>query len=532
VVAQSAQRTGEEPSTLRVLVQAGNEQHVLMLRVNDSLGAWAAGLRPRIVAFEGYLPNLPGSWVRVTRSGTRWAGIWFDGASYYAIDSAGAMASANADAAAAAPDSLVVFRLSDAVMEGPVFMDDTVRPAFTAEALADQVSVELQSPTTAAALVATRRLTVGFIADAELVALDGANTERNILDRLNTIDGVFASQVGVHIQAGAPTLLDAATQPFSSTDPGTLLTQLRDYRGASATQKAMGLSHLMTGRDLDGQTVGIAFLSDVAKGIALCSSRFSASLSEARRSLVYDALIAAHEMGHVFGAPHDGETDPTANQACAAVPTSFLMAATLNGSQTFSSCSLTQIAPVVEAAKSLCLAPIDADLSVAAASDTPNVTIGSDTGATLTVRNLGNSDVTDAQLTITVPAGLTIMAVTAAGISCAQSGAAVSCTPSALAVNATATVHMTLRGATAGLATIGATVSSTVTDPVFANNQAQATITVDGVPASPPAGGGKSSGGGKAGVVLLGALLLLLAQRLWATRLRSQPDAVAKNRFR
>jgi uncharacterized repeat protein (TIGR01451 family) len=514
VLPQAARSAGTQPASLRVQVQVGNEQHVLMLRLNTSLGAWAAGMQPRAVAFEGYLPNLTGSWVRVTRIGTRWVGLWFDGATYYCIDSAGAVANANAEAAAAAPDSMVVYRLADAVLEGPVFVDDMVRPALSAEALADQVSAELQAPATAAALAPTRWLSVGLIADAELVVLDGAAATSNMLARLNIVDGIFSSQVGVRIQAGSTTLLEPASQPFSGTDSSTLLDQLRDYRGGSATQQATGLSHLMTGRDLDGQTVGIAFLSDITKGIALCSSRYSASLSEARRNVNYDALIAAHEIGHVFGAPHDAET----GSACAAEPTSFLMSATLSGSSTFSNCSLTQISPIVAAANSQCLAPFDADLSVSAASDVASVTIGSDANVTLTVRNLGHSDVTDAQLDITLPAGLTLTAVTATGIGCALSGTAVTCTPSTIVVNATATLHLTLRGATAGPGTVNASVSSSVTDPVSTNNQAQVSVTVNNV--APPTASKSSSGGGVPGVELLLSMLLLLAQRLRKARLK------------
>jgi hypothetical protein len=531
-VAQSAQRSGEDAASMRVVVQAGNEQHILMLRVNSSLGAWAARQQPGAVAFEGYLPNLPGSWVRVTRIGMRWAGIWFDGASYYGIDNAGAVASANDQAAAAAADSLVVFKLADAVLDGQSFGDDMVRPTLNGQELAEMVSAQLQAPATAAAITATHKLSVGVLADTQLAALDGAATTSNMLARINVVDGIFSSQIGVRIEAKSTTLLDAAALSYTGTDSSSLLTSLRDYRSGNATQQASGLTHLMTGRNLDGTTVGIAYLSDASKGsIALCNSRFSASLSEARTSVGFDALIAAHEMGHVFGAPHDGETDPAANQACAAVPTSFLMAGTISGSQTFSSCSLDQIAPVVANAKtqSQCLVLIDADLSLAAAGDAASVVIGSDIGVTLTARNLGNVDVSDAQLNIALPAGLTLGAVTANGISCAMVGAAVNCSPSPLAANATATVRLTLRGAVAGAASLTANIASSVSDSQASNNQAALGITVTSPPPAPPASGGSNSGGGGAAGVELLLALLLLAQRLWAQR---QPDAVAKNRFR
>jgi uncharacterized repeat protein (TIGR01451 family) len=526
-----APRAGVEAATLRLQVQAGNQQTVLMLRENGSLGEWAAGLRSRAIAYEGYLPDLPRSWVRVTHAGTRWVGMWFDGVSYHGIDSAGEVAATNAEAAAASPDSLIVYRMADAIVDGPVFDNDMVRPdhastPVSGEDLAGMVRAQLLAPATAAALVPVRRLAVALIADAELVALDGAATDTNMLARLNVVDGIFKDQVGVRIQSGSTTQLSAATQPFAGTAPGTLLDQLRDYRGGTDLQKASGLSHLMTGRDLDGQTVGIAYLSDVTKGVALCNARFSASLSEARRNVNYDALIAAHEIGHVFGAPHDAETDPQGDLACAAESPTFLMASTINSSQTFSPCSLARMAPILEIGKNQCLAIYDADLSVTATADAASLTVGSDTVVTLLLRNTGSTGVTDAQLNITLPAGLTLVSVSAAGINCSQSGTLATCTPSAFAANTTATVRLTVRGATAGVATLSAAISSSVSDSQSANNQAQASITVN---SAPPTSSASSGGGGRMGAELLLALLLLAA-RLWPRA--PQPAAVAKKRLR
>jgi hypothetical protein len=84
----------------------------------------------------------------------------------------------------------------------------------------------------------------------------------------------------------------------------------------------------------------------------LCSRRYSASLSQATTAVSFAALIAAHEIAHVMGAPHDGEPA----SACAATPADYLMASRVNGSQEFSACSLAQMAPQVESAS--CLVPI------------------------------------------------------------------------------------------------------------------------------------------------------------------------------
>lgn len=104
----------------------------------------------------------------------------------------------------------------------------------------------------------------------------------------------------------------------------------------------------MTGRELlHDTTVGIAYLDTV------CSLQ-SASLTEARAGKLSAALIslvAAHEIGHNFGAPHDGE----AGKACATIsPGAYLMAPTLSTANSqFSQCSLDVIAQRVAAAQCL-----------------------------------------------------------------------------------------------------------------------------------------------------------------------------------
>jgi hypothetical protein len=68
------------------------------------------------------------------------------------------------------------------------------------------------------------------------------------------------------------------------------------------------------------------------------------------------ALTIAHEMGHNFGAPHDGES----GSACATQAGSWLMSPSLNGSSTFSPCTLAQMADDIS--RATCLVDISGNI--------------------------------------------------------------------------------------------------------------------------------------------------------------------------
>ncbi|MEY2853823.1 MAG: hypothetical protein RL030_955, partial [Pseudomonadota bacterium] len=434
VQAQAA--TGGERRPLRLSISAGVVQHTLVLSPNDSLGLGApgSGAPGDASAFEGELPNLPGSWARMTRTPGGWIGLWFDGSRYFALDTARNLAGTHPLAEQKPPSTPMLFALDDVRLDNKDFEGDTAPPMLTGEDPLYPVAGDVGEPAMAAAQLPTRRLSVALVADAELSTLDGATTDSNMLARLNIIDGIFASQVGVRITAASTTLLTYANQPFTSTSPATLLQQLRQYRSGSGTQQASGLSHLMTGRNLDERTVGIAYIE------GLCSSRYGASLSEARSGVSFDALIAAHEIGHVFGAPHDGDSEG----ACASTPPDRLMATQLNGNSTFSACSLEQMTPVV--ARASCLAPIDAaDVSLGAPLSA-QVALGQATPLLLSVRSEGNSAVTGVELQIDLPrnAGISATAMIVNGSACQGDGSLLRCTFGSLAPGSVRTVQLSV----------------------------------------------------------------------------------------
>src|SRR6185295_6977741 len=221
----------------------------------------------------------------------------------------------------------VVYRLSDALLPAEQMSCEIVQPdsspvpgvaPSTAADAFSQLSQELHIQAASSELAAMKQVRVGVIGDFEFVSLFNNGTtkvEDAIVSRMNIVDGVFSSQIGVKVSLAPWKLFTTSSDPFTKTKASDLLTELRSYRGGSASQLALGLSHLMTGRDLDGDTVGIAYIGSV------CDGSNAASLSEGRRGDTQSALIAAHEIGHNFGAPHDGETG-----ACQSTPQTFLMA--------------------------------------------------------------------------------------------------------------------------------------------------------------------------------------------------------------
>lgn len=143
--------------------------------------------------------------------------------------------------------------------------------------------------------------------------------------------------------------------------------------------------------------------------------------------------------------------------------------------------------------------------------------VGDAVSYTLVATNVGPNVAPAAQLTIQLAAGLTSGTVNSADATCTGGASGqVTCNLSDLAVAKTVTVTVNATAATVGTQTLTASVTSSATDLVSANNSATATTSVNAVP--PPPAGGHGGGGG---LSLYEALLLLL---LVAGRLRVWPS--------
>jgi hypothetical protein len=327
----------------------------LTLKRNTRIFAAVPSGRTDVEPLEGTIDGQPSSWARLTQTRAGWRGVISDGHELYAIEPAADVAQfAVQPLTGTSPNTPIMYRLADAQMPQGLGFCATAEPSATSQKVTaqkayDSLSGELTTLTDTGSNSTlltqntqpaagsspgqpARQLVVGVVADRAFVSAYSSDPEGAIVARMDIVDGIFSAQVGIKIVLGPVSLFHTVDEPFSSTTvPTDLLAEVRQFRADTPAQFAAGVTHLMTGRDLDGDIVGIAYLGSVCSGTA-------ASLSQATISTLMSALITAHELGHNFNAPHDGVPG-----ACPTTPQTFLMAPKINFSQQFSDCSLQQI---------------------------------------------------------------------------------------------------------------------------------------------------------------------------------------------
>jgi hypothetical protein len=277
---------------------------------------------------KGSISGVAGSWIRLTLTDGAYSGAIWDGSDLYFVEPRATIEQALIVPLAGTAQGSAIYRLADT--QGGAFqaacgVDSNARESVAPLANYRALVRELQ----AAAVAAPREIEVALVADHEFTSFHNTQGLTRMLSQANVVDGIFGEQVGVAIVPTDFVLFESATDPFTSSNPVTLLEEFGEFREQTPAIRSRGLAHLMTGREIDGNVIGIAYLG------ALCARREGVGLSEV--SFRFDTpLIMAHELGHNFGAPHDTEQ----GSSCAATPPGFLMEPRLNFSSTFSTCSV------------------------------------------------------------------------------------------------------------------------------------------------------------------------------------------------
>ena len=275
---------------VQLAAQAGNAEFdaygrrfALTLESNDRLLAKLPAQRKAALAgyhlLRGRLTGSATSWVRLTEVGGRAEGYIWDGSDLYAVTTYEKISRYLSNPLTAAANETVVFRLSDAINVLPGKFCAVEK---SADGLASNNGLVQYRKLVAdlairaeAAITMSRQIEIALIAD-DALASKVLDPTAEMLTSFNAVDGIFSEQVGLLI---LPSVIRIVSDPgpFTATNPSTLLDQLSTYRKNTPAIAAPGIAHLLTGRDLDGNTAGIARLDGV------CSLEDGVSLSEGWR---------------------------------------------------------------------------------------------------------------------------------------------------------------------------------------------------------------------------------------------------------
>lgn len=458
---------GEIPSRhRRVAFAAFGRAFELELEPNERLEQLRTNRDETVaaVAFRGTIAGNADSWVRLVLGPAGPAGLIWDGQRYYGVEHAGDSAATQRGA--------VIFRLDDVYIAPGALSCATGETGLLSGK--DAIAALTAELDVAALQGATLNLDLGAVADSQFANQHGGDTENALLTRFNNVDGIFSEQLGVQISVPQIDILTGAEDPFTTTGASDLLDELAFYRAATPAQDAQGLTHLFTGKNLDGTTVGIAYIGTLcARKNPFDGRSYGAGLTEGRHGSLTDSLIAAHEIGHNFGAPHDNEAD----SACESTPDGYLMAPSVSGSDQFSDCSIEQMQPEIAAAG--CLTPIpQADLSLSSATAQPAAGVGESLDYDLSVRNLGTESASNVAVHAELAAGAELAAATFASGSCTVATTSADCTTPSIPAGALRTLRLTVTAAQPGSYALSAVATADV-DAAASNDTIADTVTFE-----------------------------------------------------
>ncbi len=211
------------------------------------------------------------------------------------------IASARSVVPDAAPDLMVVAREDDrpspggtCAVEGKPEPRATMVPA-TPDAVARRFS---RSPSEVFVLE------LACDADVEYYTANGSSVAATVADIEAVINGMsdlWELDLQTAFQVGDVIVRTAEPDPYDTTNPFALLTELRSEWTAHQQGVERDLVQLFTGRDLDGTTIGIGF-SDPG----VCSTYYGYSIVQSRYSTTAANryALSAHEISHNCGGSH------------------------------------------------------------------------------------------------------------------------------------------------------------------------------------------------------------------------------------
>ncbi len=150
---------------------------------------------------------------------------------------------------------------------------------------------------------------IAFDADVEYYQLNNSSVPETIADIesvLNAVEFIYARDALVRYSITQTLVRTVEEDPYTATNPNELLGQFRTTWNEQHTDINRDIAHFFTGKEIDGNVIGIAYLRAVCNldiGYGLSQSRYTEDF--ARRT-----ALTAHELGHNWSAQHcNGDSD-------------------------------------------------------------------------------------------------------------------------------------------------------------------------------------------------------------------------------
>jgi hypothetical protein len=287
-------------------------------QVIDAQGVRHPLPRTEVTTYKGEVKGLPNAQVRMSLSDKGLEGAIISRERRLFIQPARAFSKD------ARPDDFVLYDGADLTKhEGTCGLELAEEVAAQAAAQAEATEAKVQGVIDFAVSEPNQPLTtlklarIATDADGEYVAAFGGASQANtqIQNILNFVDGIYQVEIGVTFQiVQQNTWADLNTDPYTTTNPGDLLTQFRNHWNAnfpSTGNNTRSLAHLFTGKEIDGSTIGIASFGVVCRTPTFAyglSQRFpTINLSITAQTVV----LTAHEIGHNFAGSHTNQISDT-----------------------------------------------------------------------------------------------------------------------------------------------------------------------------------------------------------------------------